>query len=227
LVIAGPKSREVLQAAAPRTDWSSTSFAWLTCQNVFIGNAEAVAMSVSFSGELAWELHIPNEQLEHAFKTLSAAGEAFSMKPFGLMATESMRLEKGYLHWKADLLTEFNPIETGLDRFVKMDKTFIGKQALEKMLEHEPRRQLVSLDINSKTASPHPGDSILSKGVVVGTITSAAYGHRTGSNIAYAFVEPQFVTRDAALEVQMLGLKVPAVLAEMCRYDVGNALLKQ
>ncbi len=131
LVLAGPASRKVLQAAAPRTDWSATAFPWLACKNVFIGNAEALAMSVSFSGELAFELHIPNEQLNLAFDTLTNAGQPFGLKPFGRLATESMRLEKGYRHWKADLITEFDPIASGLERFVDFGKAFIGKAALQ------------------------------------------------------------------------------------------------
>ena len=91
------------------------------------GIAPAVVMSVSFSGELAYEIHVPNAQLYAAYLALRKAGEAHGMRLFGSRAVESMRMEKGYLHWKADILTEFDPYETGLDRFVKMDKEFVGK----------------------------------------------------------------------------------------------------
>ena len=89
----------MLQQASPRTDWSKDAFPWLCMKEVFIGNAEALAMSVSFSGELAWELHIPNAQLLLAFRRLWQAGQPYGIKPFGLYATESMRLEKGFRHW--------------------------------------------------------------------------------------------------------------------------------
>ncbi len=222
LVIAGPKSRSVLQKAAPRTDWSKDAFKWLTCKKVHIGHVEAIAMAVSFSGELAWELHIANEHLAYAFDLLQKAGEEFNMKPFGLYATESMRLEKGYRHWKADLITEFDPMESDLARFVKMDKEFIGKEGLEKNMKQGPRREFVSLTIDDYEAPAQPGDSILCNEKVVGTITSAAWGYRTGENIALGFIDPEHNRFNAELVVQHIDKFSPAKISEMCRYDPQN-----
>ena len=166
LVVAGPKSRAVLAEAAPRTDWSRVGFPWLSVRRVFIGHAEAVAMSVSFSGELAWELHIPNEQLAAAFSVLWEAGAQYGMKPFGLYATDSMRLEKGYRHWKADLITEYSPFESGLDRFVALDKDFVGKDALIKLQNSGPRNRFVSMIVGTDLAPAQPGDSLVKDGDV-------------------------------------------------------------
>jgi len=226
LVVAGPNSRNVLQAASPRTDWSAGAFKWLTCKKVRIGHAEVIAMAVSFSGELAWELHIPNEHLEFTFDVLWNAGKPFGMKPFGSHATESMRLEKGYRHWKADLITEFNPMESGLDRFVKMDKDFIGKPELEKMLTGKNRREFVSLTIDDTSAPAHPGDSILHGDKVMGTITSAAWGYRTNENIVLAFVEPEVLTDEVKLQVMHIDKLSSVKFGEMCRYDPENLLVK-
>ncbi|MEM9733836.1 MAG: FAD-dependent oxidoreductase [Pseudomonadota bacterium] len=225
LVLAGPKSRHVLTAAAPRTDWSKEAFAWLTCQRVFIGNAEAVAMAVSFSGELAFELHIPNEQLKLAYETLWAAGQAFNIKPFGAHATESMRMEKGYRHWKADLITEFNPLESGLHRFVRWDKDYVGKQALEAMKD-EDRRRFVALEVESDGAPAHPGDSILAHGNVVGTVTSADWGHRVGKNLAFGFVDPGAADAEGGLEVQTAIGLVAAKHTAFGLYDPDNLRIR-
>ncbi|TQV83060.1 GcvT family protein [Denitrobaculum tricleocarpae] len=219
LVVAGPRARDLLRKAAPRCDWSKAAFPWLSARPVMIGNAEALAMSVSFSGELAWELHIPNEQLSLAFETLWEAGREFGLKPFGLAATESMRLEKGFRHWKADLITEFNPFESGLQRFVKLDKDFVGKPALEKMMSAGPRRSFVSMVLESETAPAQPGDSILSAGKVVGTVTSASWGHRVGNNIAAGFVGPELASLGTRLEVEVIGEAVGAAVTEPCLYD--------
>ena len=226
LVVAGPKSRELLKAACPRTDWSKDEFPWLRCRSVTIGHVKAMAMSVSFSGELAWELHIPNEQLEQAFNILWEAGQNFGLKPFGLNATESMRLEKGYMHWKADLITEYNPFETGLSRFVKLDKEFIGKAALETMIKDGERRKLVSLTIDIDDAPAHPGDSILLEDKVVGTITSAAFGYRTNQNLAFGFIDPELAEEGTQLAVQHVNMHSPALVAAMCRYDSANELVR-
>ena len=108
LVLAGPKSRDVLTAAA-RSDWSAEAFPWLSVRTAAIGIAPAVVMGVSFSGELAYEIHIPNAQLQSAYETLRGAGAAHGLTLFGARAVESMRLEKGYLHRKLDILIEFYP----------------------------------------------------------------------------------------------------------------------
>lgn len=226
LVIAGPNSRQVLEIAAPRTDWSTENFKWLSCQKVHIGHVEALAMAVSFSGELAWELHIANEQLELAFDILWKAGEHFNMKPFGLNATESMRLEKGYRHWKADLITEFNPYESELNRFVNEEKEFIGKHSLMKMKANGNRRNFISMTIDNKKTPAHPGDSILKNGTVVGTITSAAWGYRLDENIAMGFIDTDIQTDDDDLEILHAGGRSKVTIAELCRYDKNNSLVR-
>lgn len=219
LVVAGPCARDVLQAAAPRSDWSQTAFPWLSVGPCAIGHVEAIAMSVSFSGELAWELHIPNEQLLSAYQTLRRAGEAFGMAPFGLYATESMRLEKGYRHWKADLITEYNPFESALTRFVQVNKDFVGKPALERMRESGPRRLFVTLAIDTDDAPAQPGDSVMAGDRVVGTITSAAWGYRVGKNLAMAFVDPGHAAIGTGFEILMLGRRYQAQVCDACLYD--------
>lgn len=223
LVIAGPKSREVLSAAAPRTDWSKAAFPWLQVRNVFIGHVPAVAMSVSFSGELAWEIHVPNEQLLSAYQALMKIGAPHNIGHFGLYATESMRLEKGYRHWKSDLITEFNPWESALDQFVKMDKSdFVGRSALKQQSNQPLRKKFVSMLIDGNTAPAHSGDSILMRDEVVGTITSAGWGHRTGNNIAMGFVDPECADIGTDLVVEILGQATAATVCEPGLYDPEN-----
>ena len=226
LILAGPKSRDVLSAAA-RGDWSASAFPWLSVRRAFVGIAPAVVMAVSFSGELAYEIHVPNASLYAAYLALRQAGEAFGLTLFGSHAVESMRLEKGYLHWKADLITEFDPFETGLDRFVDLTKpSFIGKAALERRQAEGPRRKLVSMVLDCTHAPAHGGDSVVAEGRVVGTVTSAGWGHRTGSNIAYAFVEPPYAEPGTTLAVEVIGDPVAAEVTAPCLYDPGNTLLR-
>jgi dimethylglycine dehydrogenase len=112
LVIAGPKARDVLSMTA-RGDWSREAFPWLSVRETHIGIAPATVLGVSFSGELAYEIHVPNESLHAAYVALRKAGEAYGMTLFGSRAVESMRMEKGFLHWKSDILTEFDPLKLG------------------------------------------------------------------------------------------------------------------
>ena len=205
LVVAGPKARDVMQAVS-RADWSDAAFPWLSVRECFIGIAPATVMRVSFSGELAYEVHVPNASFYAAYTALRAAGETHGMQVFGALAVESMRLEMGYLHWKADILTEFDPFETGLDRFVRMEKRdFIGKQALEARIKAGLRRKLVTLKIDSTEAPAHPGASVMVGREVVGTVTSGGWGHRVGANLAYAFVAPEHAGEDTALQIDIIG----------------------
>jgi len=227
LVIAGPKARDVL-AACSREDWSNDSFPWLSVRECFIGYSPATMMSVSFSGELAYEVHVPNASLYSVYLALRQAGEAYGMKLFGTRAVESMRMEKGFLHWKADLLTEFDPFETGLDRFVKMDKgDFIGKAALEARRAAGPRKKLVSLRVDRTHAPAHGGASLMDGDKVVGTISSGDWGHRVGMNLAYAFVDLDKAVIGTTLILDHLGDLVCAEVIAAGPYDPSYARVKE
>ncbi|WP_397543522.1 FAD-dependent oxidoreductase [Roseovarius salis] len=205
LVLAGPASRDVLSAVS-RDDWSAAAFPWLSVRETFVGIAPATVMSVSFSGELAYEIHVPNAQLHAAYLALREAGEGRGMRLFGGRAVESMRLEMGYLHWKSDILTEFDPFEAGLDRFVHLDKgDFTGRDALETRRAAGPRRRLVTLVVDCDDRPAHGGASVLNDGRVAGTVTSGAWGHRTGLNLALAYVEPGLAEPGRRVLVDMLG----------------------
>ncbi|MBC6405127.1 MAG: FAD-dependent oxidoreductase [Rhodospirillales bacterium] len=221
LVVAGPLSRQVLTEALPHCDWSREAFPWLSARRVEIAGAEAVALSVSYSGELAWELHVPNARLAAVFDLLWQAGQPHGMRPFGLYATDSMRLEKGYRHWKADLITEFDPYESGLERFVRPAGDFIGREALLARRAAGPRKRFVTLEILSGEAPAQPGDSLLQAGRVVGTVTSAAWGHRVGKNLAMGFVEPALAAEGTGLGLQILGKTVAAKVCAPCLYKSG------
>ena len=138
-----------------------------------------------------------------------------------------MRLEKGYRHWKADLVTEFTPFESGLARFVKLDKSaFIGKAALLKAEAKGRRRAFVSLVLDATHATAHGGDSILADGRLIGTVTSAAWGHRVGKNIAMGFVEPQWAQTGTALQVEVIGAPIKATVVAETLYDPDNARVR-
>ncbi|MEM7214669.1 MAG: FAD-dependent oxidoreductase [Pseudomonadota bacterium] len=223
LVLAGPKSREVLQKASPRSEITKTSFPWLRVHELMIGPVPVIVMSVSFSGELAFEIHVPNAQLLLVHDLLMSAGEGAGIGYFGLRAVESMRLEKGYLHWKSDIITEFNPFETGIDRFVNMDKEFIGKKALLKMHNQGNQRELVTLELADIKTPAHPGDSIIQNGSVVGTVTSAGWGYRTGKNLCYAFVD---TGKSEGLSALVLDKEIEAKPVLKALYDPSNERVK-
>ncbi|MEM9792240.1 MAG: FAD-dependent oxidoreductase [Pseudomonadota bacterium] len=226
LVLAGPKARTVLSAVA-RGDWSREAFPWLSVRETHIGIAPATVLGVSFSGELAYELHVPNESLRAAYDALRHAGQAHGLRLFGSRAIDSMRLEKGFLHWKADILTEFDPFESGLDRFVALDKgEFIGKAALLTRRRDGPTRRLVTLAIQTAHAPAHTGASLRLGGKIVGTVTSAEWGHRTGLNLAYAFMDPVFCEPGTDVTVDVLGRPMAAQVIAPSPYDPGHTRMR-
>ncbi|MFK7870076.1 MAG: FAD-dependent oxidoreductase [Roseobacter sp.] len=225
LVLAGPKARDVLSSCA-RGDWSKEAFPWLSVRECFVGFAPATIMGVSFSGELAYEIHVPNASLYAAYLALRQAGEAFGLQLFGARAVGSMRLEKGFLHWKAELLTEFDPFETGLERFVKLDKPdFIGKTALLARQAQGISRKLVTLQVGCDHAPAHAGGSIMAVSKVVGTIIAGEWGHRVGLNLATAFVDAPFADPDTGqdtdtkLMLDLCGKHVPVKVIPPSPYD--------
>ncbi len=219
LVLAGPKSRTVL-ASVSRDNWSKEAFPWLSARETFIGIAPAAVLAVSFSGELAYEIHVPNNQLYAAFLALREAGEAHGLRLFGSRAIDSMRIEKGFLHWKTEILTEFDPFETGLTRFVRMEKgDFVGKAALMRRQTAGPSRRLVTMRVDCLDRSAQGGASVMKAGDVVGTVTSGAWGHRTDLNLAMAFVDIDVADEGARLGIDMLGKIFEAEVITPCPYD--------
>lgn len=219
LVIAGPNARTLLQSASPGGDRSVSGLRPLTATACCIGHVEAVAMAVSYSGEQAIELHVANSGLQAAYECLLAAGEPLGLTHFGMYAIESMRLEMGHGHWKADLISEFNPYEAGLERFVDRSKDFVGKAGLQAQLAAGSRRRRVLIAIECPDAPAQPGDSVFDDGRPVGTVTSAGWGYRTRCNIAMAYVEPEQAVTGTRLEVSLLGETVPAEVLGDRLYD--------
>ncbi|MEL6335999.1 MAG: FAD-dependent oxidoreductase [Pseudomonadota bacterium] len=223
LVVAGPRAEALLAAAAPRTDWRVEAFPWLAARLAHLGPIACTAMAVSYSGERAWELHVPLTQAEALYTILTDHGAPLGLRPFGLRAAEAMRIEKGYRHWKADLIDECDPFESGLERFVHLDKgPFPGRDALVAKQNQAPRRRFVSLRLDSERAPAHPGDSIIAGDAVIGTVTSAAWGHRMGENLAMGFLDPAHAAEGTGVDVLVLGERLPGEVVSPCRYDPEN-----
>jgi dimethylglycine dehydrogenase len=136
-----------------------------------------------------------------------------------------MRLEKGYLHWKADVIYEHNPFEARLERFVDTDKAdFVGKPALLEQAARGPRKLLVSMTVDCDIAAAHGGDPVFADGQQVGSVTSAGYGHRVAKNIAYAYVDPDAAAIGTALELGILGERYAATVVDRVLYDPQHRL---
>ena len=227
LVVAGPKSRDVLAGIVDR-DLSNDAFPWLTHQPVEIGMSRGVAIRVNYVGELGWELHMPIETLAGVDRTVRDAGEAHGIRDFGIYAMESMRLEKCYRSWKGDLSTDYSPLTGALDRFIRLGKPadFIGKVALQAEHESGSPERFVPLIVEAGTVDAVYLSTVWKGDQPVGLVTSGGYGHRIGKSIALAYVRRDLAVEGKLLEVEILGRRIRATVGSEPLYDPANERLR-
>ena len=193
LVLAGPRSREVLAKVAD-IDVSNKAFPWLTARRLSIKAAGLIAMRVNFVGELGYELHHPIEMQNAIFDALMAAGAPFGIKPFGIRAMDSLRLEKSYKLIGRELSIEYAALESDLERFVDFDKgPFLGRDALVAWRDKGFENKLVTLEVQGVTdADARGSEPVMKNGAMIGRTTSGGYGWRVGKSLALAMVKPEF-----------------------------------
>ncbi len=228
LVVAGPRARDLL-AKLTDADLSNEAFPWLTGRPINIGHAMAEAIRVNFVGELGWELHHPIEMQNTIFDLLMEAGEAFELKPFGIKAMDSLRLEKSYRLVPRELSIEYAALESGLDRFVRFDKgDFLGREALLAWKERGFANRFVTLEVGEITDTDARGNEPVydASGALVGRCTSGGYGWRVGKSLALAMVRPELGEVGQELEVEILGERHPAKVIPESPFDPENARLK-
>jgi dimethylglycine dehydrogenase len=226
LVLAGPRSREVLAEVAD-IDVSSKAFPWLTARSLSVGAAGLVAMRVNFVGELGYELHHPIEMQNYIFDQVMAAGASFGIKPFGIKAMDSLRLEKSYKLVGRELSIEYAALESSLERFVDLDKDFLGKQALVEWRAKGFANRLVTLAVHgSADADARGSEPVMKDGAMVGRTTSGGYGWRTRQSLALAMVKPKFAAVGTELEIRVLGEKRKVVVVPDSPYDPENEALR-
>jgi dimethylglycine dehydrogenase len=227
LVVAGPRSRELLTLLT-QEDLSRSGFPWCGVRNLRMGAGEILAMRLGYVGELSWELHLPAGQLAGLYASLAEAGGSFPLSHFGLYAQESLRLEKCYRSWKAELSSDHSPLAASLDRYVCLDKrtAFIGQEALRREAAAGVRERLVALLVGARDADAPPGSVVCRGGEYVGLVSSGGYGYRIAHSIALAYVRADLAKPGTALEVEILGERVAAVVAREPLYDPQNLRLK-
>ncbi len=227
LVLAGPRSREVLAKVAD-IDVSNKAFPWLSARRLSVRAADLLALRVNFVGELGFELHHPIEMQNYIFDALMDAGAPFGIKPFGIRAMDSLRLEKSYRLVGRELSIEYAALESGLERFVDFDKgKFLGRDALVTWCGKGFENRLVTLEVHNVTDADARGSEPVTKSrATIGRTTSGGYGWRTGKSLALAMVRPEFSAPGTEVEVRVLGETHPATVIADSPYDSGNAALR-
>ncbi|MBU3750088.1 MAG: FAD-dependent oxidoreductase [Mycobacterium sp.] len=226
LSVQGPKSRTLLSRLTD-ADLSNEAFPYLSAQHIHVGYAPVLAIRVTYLGELGWEMHIPAEYAAGAFDDLMAAGADLGLRPVGLAAMSSLRLEKGYRDIGVDIDNTDNPIEAGLGFTVAWDKPegFIGREALLGFTAMgPPRHRVVGLFVDDPGADLFGNEPVLVGGKWVGYLRAAAYGHTLGGPVGLAQVacESGVTTdwlRDTRFTVHTPNGDLPARLQTQPFYD--------
>jgi dimethylglycine dehydrogenase len=226
LTLAGPRSRELL-AALTEADVSRETFPFFTARELDLAGVPVRALRVSYVGELGYELHHPLEQQRRLYDALLEAGQPLGLVDFGYRALDSMRLEKCYRLWGADLSADWTPLQAGLGRFVAFDKgEFLGREALLAERERGVDRELACLVVEGADHDCHGYEPVYDGGgPPIAYVASGGFGHVVERSIALSYLPVEHARPGTALSVELLGERYPARVAEQPLYDPANERL--
>jgi dimethylglycine oxidase len=215
----GPLARALVQPLASE-DFSNADFRYFRAKKAYIGEVPVTAMRLSYVGELGWEIYTGADTGLKLWDTLWAAGQDHGVIAAGRSAFNSLRLEKGYRSWGADMTTEHDPYEAGLGFAVRMDKgDFIGRAAIERRSEETTQRRLTCLTLDDPTSVVMGKEPVFADGVPAGYVTSASYGYSVGRTVAYAWLPSAVAVPGTAVTIEYFGERLPATVAAEPLFD--------
>ena len=202
--VAGPKSREMLSRLS-NADFSTESFPFMTAKRINLLGLSVIAVRVSFTGDLGWELYCETADQVELYESLLAIAKEFKGGPIGSRALMSLRIEKGYGSWSREYSPEYWPQEVGLSKLIKLDKNFLNKEAYTKIKDKEPRETLRIVEVmDAKNADATGGEPIFSiDGTPIGRVTSGSYCAGVGKSLALVFIKS--LIKDKEMHVMILG----------------------
>ncbi|MFI6295094.1 FAD-dependent oxidoreductase [Nonomuraea sp. NPDC050790] len=193
----GPKARDIM--ATLTADPLDAPF--MSARELTVGDVPVLALRVTFVGEFGWELYCSTEYGRALWDTLWTAGQGHGLMACGYKAIDSLRLEKGYRVWGADIGPETTPYEAGLGFCVKPDKEFLGREALDP----SPARRLRRITLDDPRAVVLGNEPVRVGDRIEGRVTSGGYGYTLGASLAYAYLEAE---PGSAVEVELFGERV-------------------
>ncbi|WP_108862127.1 FAD-dependent oxidoreductase [Ruegeria sp. Alg231-54] len=226
--VAGPKSRELLQRLT-NTSLATEDFPFMRSAKIELAGIEVLALRVSFTGDLGWEVHCATEDQARLYDALLRVGQEFGAGPIGSRALMSLRVEKGYGSWSREYSPEYWPHEVALNRLCKFGKDFLNKNAAEAILAKPAREQLVLLhldeaDTAASNADATGGEPIFKDGRGIGRVTSGAYGYSVGMSLALGFVTGAKPGEE--VEVMVLGQPHKATILSEPPFDPKGKILR-
>jgi dimethylglycine dehydrogenase len=224
--IAGPKARELLQRVT-RSDVSNAAFPFLSVRRIHVGLVPAMVCRVTYTGDLGYEIYVAARHQVALYQALAEAGADLGLRPFGMRAMMSLRLEKSFGAWMREYKSDYTPAETGLDRFVSFEKNdFIGRDAALAAKENPPERKLCTFVVDALDADVWADEPIWKDGRVVGFVTSGGYAHHVEKSVALGFVPSEMIADGAGFEIEILGEMRPARLIAEPLFDPEGARMR-
>jgi len=221
----GPHARDIL-ASICADDLSNAAFPYFSARRIQIGAIPVTALRVSYVGELGWELYAPVEYGARLWNNLWEAGQAHGLIAAGRAAFETLRLEKGYRSWGADMTTEHTPAEAGLTFAVKLKKgDFIGRDALPATDTH-PCRRLSCLTLDDPTSVLMGKEPILIDETPVSYVTSAGFGFSVGQSIAYGYLPATHTAPGTTVTIESFGQTLPSTVQPDPIFDPAGERLR-
>ena len=225
--VAGPRSREML-AGLTDADLSNEGWRFMRSRRIAVGGVDCLAIRVSFTGDLGWELHCAVDDQVVLYETLLEAAAAHGGGPVGGRALGALRIEKGYGSWGREYSPEYWPQEAGLHGLIKLDKNFLNKQAYLKISNTPPRESLTMFEVDvTDNADANGGEPIfLADGTPVGRVTSGSYGYTVGKSLAIGYAREGVVRAGDRVEIFILGKPHAATVLEKPPFDAGGERLR-
>ncbi len=232
LSLMGPQARAILSQICG-DDLGNSVFAFGTARQISVANCPVLALRVTYVGELGWELHMPTDVAVTVYDALMGAGAAFGLVNAGYRAIETLRLEKGYRAWGADIGPDHTPVEAGLAWACKMKSgvPFRGRAAVAAQLAGGVKKRLAGFTVADPSVILLGRETIYRDGARVGWLSSGGYGHSLGQPIGYGYVrhpggvDAAFLTA-GSYELEVASERVPALLHLGALYDPRNARIK-
>ncbi|MCZ6785134.1 MAG: aminomethyltransferase family protein, partial [Proteobacteria bacterium] len=234
IALMGPRARDVL-GALTRDDIADKAFPFGCVRDLSVAGAPVRALRLTYVGELGWELHVPVEFAPGLYDAILEAGRAHGIANGGYRAIESLRLEKGYRVWGAELTPDHSPLEAGLGWAVKLSSEvpFLGREALLASRAHGLERRLAGFSVDDPDVVLLGRETIYRDGERVGWLTSGGFGHTVGRPIGYGYVKPMAPERvdrafltNGRYELEVATRRVPAALHLRPLYDPDMARVK-
>jgi dimethylglycine dehydrogenase len=214
LSIAGPKSRDVLQAITD-DDVSNAGFKFMDHRSMDVGNVRALVNRVTYTGDLGYEIWVAPEYQRKLYAAIMKAGEPYDIVHFGMRALLTMRLEKNFPTWYRELRPIYGPFEAGMDRFIDLTKNdFIGREAAMEEKRTGGKLRRVSMIVDALDADVLGDEPIWHKGKVVGWVTSGGYAHYVDKSMAQGYV-PKELVDETGFEIEIIGeMRKATIIAE-------------